>query len=108
MQQESLLLILFNFSLSKFKEQVHLFTAISPENQILLIGPPYKKLDSASLLSLVNQRIFVYNRGVLSKQLPKEPTLIVLPPFEILEPQAISTGRRNVTIYKCTVNSTIS
>ena len=36
-------------SITKFKSQLALFVSIPPPDQILLIGPPYKKLSDAQV-----------------------------------------------------------
>ena len=37
------------FSITKFKSQLALFASITPQDQILLIGPPYKRLSDTQV-----------------------------------------------------------
>eukprot|EP01038_Epipyxis_sp_PR26KG_P005054 gene5054-7055_t len=67
-----------------FKQQISLLLPIEPQNQILLIGPPFKILDPqyGPHLQTEGKRIFVYDRSVLLDQ-NKEPNRILLLPYDI-------------------------
>ncbi len=94
-------------SIDKLKLQVKLFTQIPPQDQILLIGPPYKILDSqvtnvliyiiiicdsllddqyGSNLKLEGKRVFVFNRRILTDENLEHNRLRLLP-FEVTKLQ---------------------
>lgn len=86
-------------SLTKFKSQIGLFVSIPPEDQILLIGPPFKRLDSqfGPDIQSDGQRIFLYNRKVFSEEacVPLETRL---KPYDILTPVAIGAPPVEIAI----------
>ena len=58
-------------NLIKLKSLVSLFVSIDPDDQIILVGPPYKMLDSQMYPSIFinsssSTRIFLYNRLTFS------------------------------------------
>jgi hypothetical protein len=75
------------YSLSKLKDQLKIFSSIPPDDQILLAGPPYKQI-TADLMFAPDQRVFVYNKANLNQK-TKDPARILLPPFNILEPEPV-------------------
>jgi hypothetical protein len=85
----------FDPSITKFKSQLALFVSIPPQDQILLIGPPYRRFSdsqfgnasesqhqSASQAQTQIQRIFLYNRQVLTGEIV-HPLETRLPPYEV-------------------------
>ena len=99
-------------SLIRFKNQLALFVSIPPEDQILLIGPPYKRLDQTFGSQPSGdeppppQRIFLYNkRFLVDDSTTTSDALVRLPPYELNIPEpaaddlaATSTGAYDLVI----------
>jgi hypothetical protein len=102
-------------SLIRFKNQLALFVSIPPEDQILLIGPPYKRLDQTFGSQPSGdepspppppQRIFLYNkRFLVDDSTTTNDALVRLPPHELNIPEpavddlaATSTGAYDLVI----------
>jgi hypothetical protein len=74
-------------SIDQMKIQINLLSAIPPQDQILLFGPPFKDLSAAysqfsTSLDVESKRIFVYNRKILADH-TLEPKKVRLYPTEI-------------------------
>eukprot|EP01032_Pedospumella_encystans_P013316 gene13316-15338_t len=88
-------------SIDKLKFQVSLLIPIPPHDQIMLIGPPYKILDSlyGPSLNVEGKRIFVFNRRILSDE-TKEPQRIKLLPYEVMKPDLTSDLMKDVDTHE--------
>ena len=80
------------FSITKFKNQLSLFVSIPPQDQILLIGPPFKRLDPQFGLQgqTEGQRIFLYNKQTLMGDAKSLTNMEVrLPPYDMNFPEPV-------------------
>lgn len=74
--------------LARLKNQIAVFVSIPPDDQIILIGPPYKRLDPfvhGGNLNTDGQRIFLYDRRVFKDEL-RQPLDNRIPPFTLPPP----------------------
>ena len=79
-------------SLNSFKKILSTFSGIPISDQILLIGPPYKSIDSlfgSDMQTDQNTKIFLYNRRTLSSSIENSLPLISLRPHAPPEPEPL-------------------
>ena len=76
-------------SLLKFKAQIAALVSIPPDDQILLVGPPYKRLESLMCFesqppdsNATQLHVFVYDRRIISEP-QRRPIETILAPLEI-------------------------
>lgn len=77
-------------SLLKFKAQVAALVSIPPDDQILLVGPPYKRLESLMYFdsqpsdnnTMIQLRVFVYDRRIITEP-QRRPIETILAPLEL-------------------------
>ena len=78
-------------NVSKFRNQLSLFASIPPQDQILLVGPPYKKFEGLQTTHVADgQRIFLYNKALLTGDtMIAEAADIRLPPHDLIIPEPV-------------------
>jgi hypothetical protein len=79
-----------NFKIAVFKSSLSTFSGISPNDQILLIGPPYKVLDTHFSPDMCSngQKIFMFDKRIMSEG-GGEPQAVKLKPYAVPEPSPI-------------------
>ena len=76
-----------HFRLGVFKSSLATFSGIAPADQILLIGPPFKVLDSnfGPDMCANGQQIFMFDKRIMSDS-AGEPAAVKLKPFAVPQP----------------------
>mmetsp|Transcript_297 Transcript_297/g.561 ORF Transcript_297/g.561 Transcript_297/m.561 type:complete len:884 (+) Transcript_297:114-2765(+) len=77
-----------NFKIAVFKSSLATFSGIAPNDQILLIGPPFKVLDSHFGPDMCSggQKIFMFDKRIMSDASGIEPAPVKLKPYMIPPP----------------------
>lgn len=76
-----------NFWIQLFKGSLATFSGIAANDQILLIGPPYKVLDAHFGPDMCSngQRIYMFDKRIIA-EVNAEPVPVKLKPFAVAEP----------------------
>jgi len=87
--------------LTKFRNQLALFASIPPQDQILLVGPPYKKFEGLQT-HVDGQRLFLYNKALLTGDATTaaaaaESADVRLPPYELIIPEPVLEAETSAT-----------
>ena len=79
-----------NFKIGVFKSSLSTFSGIAPQDQILLIGPPFKVMDAlfGPDMCANGQKIFMFDKRIIS-DVGAVPQTVKLKPYLIPEPGVI-------------------
>lgn len=87
------------FSLSHFKEILQLFSSIQTNDQIILIGPPFKRIDPVFSpdMQMADQKIYLFNKRMFSDP-TLEPYEARLKPFSMPEVEPAGFASVSLTL----------